>query len=119
MKKLILALIFLSFIKISYAQSPALNYKYRGFIGITNQSINMITNFEFKNDQITGNYKYGATVGEFKNCKLEGHALNCDWVEPKNSKGLFEAIFNDNLDSFIAVWYYESGAYGGAWTGHK
>lgn len=103
----------------SFSQNQVLKGKFEGTIGISTNSIYIVTFFENQNNTINGSYKYGAIYGDFTDCVLDGSTLSCNWTESKESKGQFNAIFNESFKSFIGIWYYYSGAYGGAWTGKK
>lgn len=119
MKKHILIVVLLLNFAIIIAQTKIQLGEYQGSIGISNNMLFVSTNFEVVDQKISGNYKYGITPGTFSNCKLSNHTLSCDWEETTKMKGIFKAIFNDEYSSFIAIWYYAKGEYGGAWTGFR
>ena len=105
----------------TFAQEIQLG-NYTGNIGISYNASPVNTKLEIKDGKIRGTYSYGInneSAGKFTNCTIKNHTLSCDWIESIESVGSFKAIFNSDYSSFIGVWYYADGRYGGAWLGNR
>ena len=90
---------------------------YQGQFGMTNKLSSIETNLVFKGNTVKGSYTYGNAHGTFEKCQVDQNEVSCQWIEGQNSKGTFRAIFKEDFSSFIGIWFYASGKYGGAWLG--
>ena len=92
---------------------------YRGPIEVSAGSeVPAIVTLTVKDGVITGTYSYGLTRGRFSECELAGTGLTCKWREEKAAGG-FDVVFTHDFGSFEGEWDFESGQYGGTWTGSK
>ena len=77
-----------------------------------------MTELEDRNGQVTGQYTYGGTRGQFSKCTLVARKLSCVWTEGALTGG-FGVFFAADLRSFSGTWDFTGGKSGGTWTGSR